>query len=89
LASSASSTKRFVAVTDGQWHLKALLVKIKAFAHFLAFIKMKNKAAQQLGRLGGLKTSEAKAAASKANGKKGGRPRKTQTSSASGGDAPN
>lgn len=36
-----------------------------------------NKAAQQLGRLGGKKTSEAKAAAAKANGAKGGRPRKT------------
>jgi hypothetical protein len=36
----------------------------------------KNKAAQQLGRLGGLKTSGAKAAAAKANGKKGGRPKK-------------
>lgn len=35
-----------------------------------------NKAAQQLGRLGGRKTSEAKAAAAKANGAKGGRPRK-------------
>jgi hypothetical protein len=37
---------------------------------------MKNKAAQQLGRLGGKKTSEAKKAASKENGKKGGRPKK-------------
>jgi hypothetical protein len=37
---------------------------------------MKNQAAQQLGRLGGLKTSDAKAAAAKANGKKGGRPKK-------------
>ena len=36
-----------------------------------------NKAAQKLGRIGGLKTSEAKAAAAKANGAKGGRPRKT------------
>ena len=36
-----------------------------------------NKAAQKLGRLGGRKTSEAKAAAAKANGAKGGRPRKT------------
>jgi len=36
-----------------------------------------NRAAQQLGRLGGKKTSEAKAAAAKANGAKGGRPRKT------------
>ena len=39
-----------------------------------------NKAAQQLGRLGGRKTSEAKAAAAKANGAKGGRPRKTPKS---------
>lgn len=37
---------------------------------------MKNKAAQQLGKLGGLKTSEAKKAAARANGKKGGRPKK-------------
>lgn len=36
-----------------------------------------NKHAQQLGRLGGKETSEAKAAAAKANGAKGGRPRKT------------
>lgn len=36
-----------------------------------------NKAAQKLGRLGGRKTSEAKTAAAKANGAKGGRPRKT------------
>lgn len=34
-----------------------------------------NKAAQQLGRLGGSKKSEAKAKASAKNGKKGGRPR--------------
>ena len=40
------------------------------------FMRM-NKHAQQLGRLGGKKTSEAKAAAAKANGAKGGRPRKT------------
>lgn len=35
-----------------------------------------NKAAQSLGRLGGLVKSKAKAKASKANGKKGGRPKK-------------
>ena len=35
---------------------------------------MKNKAAQQLGRLGGKVTSESKASAARANGKKGGRP---------------
>ena len=36
-----------------------------------------NRAAQQLGRLGGKKTSEAKAIAARANGKLGGRPKKT------------
>ena len=40
------------------------------------FMAEKNKAAQQLGRLGGRVTSEAKAKAAKENGKKGGRPRK-------------
>ena len=40
---------------------------------------MKNKAAQQLGRLGGKATSEAKAAAVRENGKKGGRPPKPAT----------
>lgn len=35
---------------------------------------MKNKAAQQLGRLGGIVTSEAKAEAVRENGKLGGRP---------------
>jgi hypothetical protein len=35
-----------------------------------------NKAAQQLGRLGGKKTSEAKSAAARENGKLGGRPKK-------------
>jgi hypothetical protein len=36
---------------------------------------MKNQAAQSLGKLGGSATSEAKAAAARANGAKGGRPR--------------
>ena len=36
---------------------------------------MSNKAAQQLGRLGGKVSSEAKAAAARANGAKGGRPK--------------
>ncbi len=40
---------------------------------------MKNKAAQQLGRLGGKVTSEAKTAAVRENGAKGGRPRKDET----------
>mgnify|MGYP000876716032 FL=1 len=35
-----------------------------------------NHAAQELGRLGGRKTSEAKAAAARENGKRGGRPKK-------------
>lgn len=35
-----------------------------------------NRAAQALGRLGGRKTSEAKAAAARENGKRGGRPKK-------------
>lgn len=35
---------------------------------------MKNKSAQQLGRLGGKKKSEAKTEAARANGAKGGRP---------------
>lgn len=38
---------------------------------------MKNKAAQQLGRLGGKSTSEAKQSASRENGKKGGRHKKS------------
>lgn len=37
---------------------------------------MKNKHAQQLGKLGGQVKSEAKAKAVRENGKKGGRPRK-------------
>lgn len=39
---------------------------------------MKNNAAQQLGRLGGKVSSEAKTAAVRENGKLGGRPRKFQ-----------
>ncbi len=35
---------------------------------------MKNKAAQELGRLGGKATTEAKTATARENGKKGGRP---------------
>jgi hypothetical protein len=38
-----------------------------------------NRAAQSLGRLGGRKTSEVKAAAARANGKRGGRPKKKTT----------
>lgn len=38
-----------------------------------------NKAAQQLGRLGGKAKSAKKAASSRANGAKGGRPRKITT----------
>lgn len=37
---------------------------------------MKNKHAQQLGKLGGQVKSEAKAKAVRENGKKGGRPKK-------------
>ena len=37
---------------------------------------MTNRAAQQLGRLGGLARSEAKASAARENGKLGGRPKK-------------
>jgi general stress protein YciG len=39
-------------------------------------VREKNKAAQELGRLGGLSTSAAKKRAVRENGKKGGRPRK-------------
>lgn len=39
---------------------------------------MKNKAAQQLGRLGGSVSTEVKAAAARENGSKGGRPRKDE-----------
>jgi hypothetical protein len=42
-------------------------------------ILMKHKAVQQLGRLGGKVTSEAKAVAVRENGKKGGRPPKSAT----------
>lgn len=38
-----------------------------------------NRAAQQLGRLGGKATSEAKAEAARKNGAKGGRPKKKKT----------
>ena len=38
-----------------------------------------NKAAQSLGRLGGLAKSKAKAAAVRENGKLGGRPKKKKT----------
>lgn len=37
-----------------------------------------NRAAQKLGRLGGLARSKAKTAACRKNGKKGGRPKKAQ-----------
>lgn len=37
---------------------------------------MKNKAAQELGKLGGLVKSEAKTKAVRENGKRGGRPKK-------------
>ena len=40
-----------------------------------------NKAAQALGRLGGKAKSSAKAAAAKANGKRGGRPKKPKPQS--------
>lgn len=39
----------------------------------------KNPAAVKLGTLGGKSTSEAKKAASRANGKKGGKPKKADT----------
>jgi hypothetical protein len=39
---------------------------------------LKNKAAQQLGKLGGLAKTKAKAQASRENGRKGGRPKKIQ-----------
>lgn len=38
---------------------------------------MKNKSAQELGRLGGSVKSDAKAKSSRENGKKGGRPKKS------------
>lgn len=41
---------------------------------------MKNKAAQELGRLGGKVSSEAKAEAARSNGAKGGRPSKLDRS---------
>jgi hypothetical protein len=40
-----------------------------------------NKAAQQLGRLGGMAKTDAKAQAARENGKKGGRPKKKKHSS--------
>lgn len=39
---------------------------------------MKNKAAQELGKLGGSVKSEAKTKAVRENGKKGGRPKKNK-----------
>ncbi len=41
--------------------------------------KPKNTAAQSLGRMGGIVKSNRKAEASRANGKKGGRPKKIPT----------
>lgn len=39
---------------------------------------MKNKAAQSLGRLGGMAKTKAKSEAARENGKKGGRPKKNK-----------
>jgi hypothetical protein len=41
--------------------------------------KPKNKAAQELARLSNMRQTEARRAASRENGKKGGRPRKEKT----------
>jgi hypothetical protein len=46
--------------------------------------KAESQAAQLLGRKGGQSKSDAKAAAARENGKKGGRPRKSEPSKADG-----
>lgn len=48
-----------------------IIIQTKLIRHL-----MKNKHAQQLGKLGGQVKSEAKAKAVRENGKKGGRPKK-------------
>ena len=53
--------------------MKKPLDKPKRFGFIHA--AMKNKAAQQLGRLGGKVKSEAKSQSARENGKKGGRPK--------------
>ncbi len=63
---------------DQQFAVKSLMQGVFGFPAWMQKVASQNTAAAQLGRRGGSATSSAKAAAARANGAKGGRPKKTK-----------